>query len=140
MFRNAIQGNFLLKLSIANVDAIITMNFIINCGFSLYIIVEFLLFICIFIKIFTFENYEEPFIVKVSYCHIKLVGGNFRVQLNSYKFWKDFCSVVTYYLLTTIFFFGKRPLCHNIFESFTLFLCWIRVLFKCSICFSFLNN
>ena len=35
---------------------------------------EFLLFICIFIKIFTFENYEEPFIVKVSYCHIKLVG------------------------------------------------------------------
>ena len=66
---------------------------------------EFLLFICIFIKIFTFENYEEPFIVKVSYCHIKLVGGNFGFSLAVTSFGRIFCSVVTYYLLTTIFFF-----------------------------------
>lgn len=72
---------------------------------------KFLLFSCIFIKIFTFENYEEPFIV--SYCHIKLVarggGGIFGFSWAVTSFGRIFCSVVTYYLLTTFFFFfGKR--------------------------------
>lgn len=69
---------------------------------------KFLLFICIYIKIFTFENYEEPFIVKVSYCHIKLVtawGGIFGFSWAVTSFGRIFCSVVTYYLLTTFFFF-----------------------------------
>lgn len=68
---------------------------------------KFLLFICIYIKIFTFENYEEPFIVKVSYCHIKLVtawGGIFGFSWAVTSFGRIFCSVVTYYLLTTFFF------------------------------------
>ena len=63
---------------------------------------EFLLFICIFIKIFTFENYEEPFIVKVSYCHIKLDGGEFSGSVEQLQVLEGF---FVQYLHTTNFFF-----------------------------------
>ena len=67
---------------------------------------EFLLCICIFIKFFTFENYKEPFIVKVSYCHIKLDGGEFSGSVEQLQVLEGF--FVQYLHTTNFFFFGKR--------------------------------